>query len=160
MRSLLYSLGAAAFCLAVLGSAGGSERSSGERLPPYASVSERSQPDEPVAVDIWWLTDFQYEEGGQLPERIARLNGKPVVLTGYMHTFQKPQTGTFLMVDDGCACGGRPQVNRFVEVTLADDATTPYRPGLLDVSGVLEVKEKRDEDGFVVSLFRLKGEFY
>ena len=114
---------------------------------------------ETVEISLAELTKIKYEPGQPLPKKIQELDGKDVVITGFMH----PDTGydveSFLLVSEGCACGASPQPNHFVEVTLNGDRTSRKR-GELTFRGTFSVGEVLDDDGFVESLFRLEGDYY
>lgn len=115
--------------------------------------------DDPIEVDILELTSIDYEEGKELPKKIRDLDGKKIVISGYMQSQPKKDVNQFLIVGNSCQCAGRPLVQHFVEVTLDDDKTTGYKPGQLTFIGTLEVGEVK-EDGFVKSIYRLKGDFF
>ena len=65
----------------------------------------------------------------------------------------------FLLVSNACQCSGSPLVHHFVKVDLGDEMTD-FRPGFIEVIGTLSIGEKEDENGFVTSVYRLKGEFF
>ena len=113
--------------------------------------------DEAIEVDIRKLTEVDWKEGQELPKEIRELDGKEVVISGYMQEQFQDDRKTFLIVSDSCQCSGTPLHNHFVEITLENE--TDYRTGQLTFKGKLSVGEK-EEDGFVTSLYRLEGEFF
>ncbi len=113
--------------------------------------------DDPIEVDIMKLTKIDWQQGKELPKEIRDLDGKEIIISGYMLTQFRDERKTIMIVDDSCQCAGTPAPNHFVEVTL--DAKTEYKPGQLTFRGTLSVGEV-EEDGFVTSLYRLEGSFF
>ena len=120
-------------------------------------VSLAGAVDEAIEVDIRKLTEVDWKEGQELPKEIRELDGKEVVISGYMQEQFQDDRKTFLIVSDSCQCSGTPLPNHFVEITLENE--TDYRTGQLTFKGKLSVGEK-EEDGFVTSLYRLEGSFF
>lgn len=114
-----------------------------------------SSEDEPEKLDFQTLMDFEYEEGKELPKSIRDLDGKKVLLKGYMDTFTPENTRQFFMMSESCACNGEVKMNHFVDVSLTSQVTG-YDPGLLTVVGTLSVGAV-EEDGFVISIFQIEG---
>lgn len=112
-----------------------------------------------IDLDIRTLTSIDWEEGDELPEEIQELDGRLVVLKGYMRADQAHGLSEFLLVAAECACAGRPQVQHFVQVTLEDEEID-YRSSPVEIEGRLGVGVQRDEDGFIESLYRLPGRLY
>ena len=113
--------------------------------------------DDPIEVDIMTLTKIDWQQGQELPKEIRELDGKTIVISGYMQSQFTDERETFLLVSDSCQCGGTPSPHHFIEVTLDDK--TEYKPGQLTFMGTLSVGEV-EEDGFVKSLYRLEGSFF
>ena len=111
--------------------------------------------DEAIEVDIEDLTGIDYKRGRKLPKSIEKLDGKRIKITGYMAVGTLEGTSTFELVPESCECG-RSKVQHFIEVEVENGGVT-YQPGRVDLEGVLSVGEV-EEDGFVVSLYRLKIE--
>lgn len=126
-------------------------------LLSIASFAGASALEEAIEVDIRKLTEVDWKEGQELPKDIQDLDGKEVVISGYMQEQFQDDRKTFLIVSDSCQCSGTPLPNHFVEITLENE--TDYRTGQLTFKGKLSVGEK-EEDGFVTSLYRLEGEFF
>ena len=117
------------------------------------SVEVRSLEDEPIEVDLVELTSIDWKPGQKVPKKFQELDGKRVVIKGVMALGTVEGVDNFQLVNDGCNCG-TGKVQHFVQVTLAE-GVTQYTPDEITVSGTFSVGELV-EDGFVVSLFRLK----
>ncbi len=107
-----------------------------------------------VEVNIMELTQFDWEPGGELPDSITALDGESIEIKGYMALDTPEGTTTFRLSYYECGCGNA-QPNHFVQVDVDD--VVGYRPERLTLRGTLSVGEET-EDGFVVSLYRLKAE--
>ncbi|MEZ5978701.1 MAG: hypothetical protein R3F34_10825 [Planctomycetota bacterium] len=107
-----------------------------------------------IEVDVRDLTLLEWQEGDRLPDDITKLDGRRVCIRGYMHKSVTDTVTEFPMVSDSCQCTGTLLPHHFVEITLSSGDTSPI-PGEFEVVGKLSVGEKKDEDGFVVSLYRL-----
>jgi hypothetical protein len=101
------------------------------------------------------LMSIDYRPGKRLPAWVRALDGRRVRIEGYMALGTPEGMDKFELVWDSCGCG-QSNVNHFIEVTLTDETTT-FDPDIIFVEGELSVGEIR-EDGFVVSLFRLKAQ--
>ncbi len=101
------------------------------------------------------LMSIDYRPGKKLPAWVRALDGRRVRIDGYMALGTPEGIDKFELVWDSCGCG-QSNVNHFIEVTLTDETTT-FDPDIIYVEGELSVGEIR-EDGFVVSLFRLKAQ--
>jgi len=112
-----------------------------------------------VELDVRDLTTIEWEVGDLLPESITKLDGKRVVIRGYMHMSVTDTTTRFPLVADSCQCADRLLPHHYIDVELKRGDTGPI-PGEFEVLGKLSIGEVEDEDGFVVSLYRLSGEIY
>ena len=101
------------------------------------------------------LMSIDYRPGKRLPAWVRALDGRRVRIEGYMALGTPEGIDKFELVWDSCGCG-QSNVNHFIEVTLTDETTT-FDPDIIFVEGELSVGEIR-EDGFVISLFRLKAQ--
>ncbi len=101
------------------------------------------------------LMSIDYRPGKRLPAWVRALDGRRVRIEGYMALGTPEGIEKFELVWDSCGCG-QSNVNHFIEVTLTDETTT-FDPDIIFVEGEFSVGEIR-EDGFVVSLFRLKAQ--
>lgn len=125
----------------------------------WAANVSRAEPLEPtVEVDILTLTTIDWAPGDPLPAEIMALNGKRVVIRGYMHGSIMEETRRFPFVSDSCQCTARLMPHHFVDV-LVDDETDPIL-GQFEVIGRLNVGPREDDDGFVTSVYRLRGEIF
>jgi hypothetical protein len=111
---------------------------------------------ETIEVDIQKLTSIDWQQGKELPKEIRDLDGREIVISGYMQSQNVRDTDTLLIVSDSCQCTGTPLPHHFVRVKL--DKKTSYKPGQLTFIGKLSVGEEL-EDGFVTSIYRLEGKY-
>ena len=99
----------------------------------------------------------------QIPAEIHALNGRKVVLQGYMVPFKVDAEGNvrkFLLVrnQNWCCYGVVPRMNEWVSVTLMNGLKTEVVQDVpLTVYGTLKVGEEI-KDNYVVSVYRLEGE--
>ena len=108
-----------------------------------------------IELSLLELMSIDYRPGKRLPKWARALDGRRVRVEGYMALGTPEGIDKFELVWDSCGCG-QSNVNHFIEVTLTDETTT-FDPDIIYVEGELSVGEIR-EDGFVVSLFRLKAQ--
>ncbi len=108
-----------------------------------------------IELSLLDLMSIDYRPGKRLPKWARALDGRRVRVEGYMALGTPEGIDKFELVWDSCGCG-QSNVNHFIEVTLTDETTT-FDPDIIYVEGELSVGEIR-EDGFVVSLFRLKAQ--
>lgn len=127
-------------------------------LLTLGAVASDAAPDPTVEVDILTLTTIEWKPGDPLPQDILDLSGKRVVIRGYMHGSIDDETRRFPFVSDSCQCTARLMPHHFVDI-LVDEKTDPIA-GQFEVIGELNVGPRLDEDGFVTSVYRLKGEIY
>ena len=125
---------------------------------PMSAPAVGAAVEEPVEVDILDLTSIRWEPGDPLPKEIEDLDGKRVVIRGYMHQSITDETSEFPLVSDACQCTGNLMPHHFVQVDLGPRETDPI-PGSFEVIGTLSVGEV-EEDGFVTSVYRLRGRIY
>ena len=112
--------------------------------------------DDPIEVDLLYLTTIEYEEGTPLPAEIRELDGKKVFIWGWMSTDTLEGTTEFLLITDQCGCDGPPKLQHFVDVNMGD-RVIGYRPEKIKVTGTFSVGELVEDD-FVVSIYRLEAE--
>lgn len=110
-------------------------------------------------LDVRDLTTIEWKVGDTLPETITKYDGKRVVIRGYMHQSITDTTTRFPLVADSCQCADTLLPHHYIDVELKRGDTGPI-PGEFEVIGKLSIGEVTDEDGFVVSLYRLSGEIY
>lgn len=94
-----------------------------------------------------------------IPNSILRLDGQKVRLSGFMMPMQYDDTSvlSFLLLKDQqmCCFGMAPQINQFVTVGMTIPIATLDTP--VTVYGTLQVGEVTNEQGQVLSLYRLAG---
>lgn len=112
--------------------------------------------EDPVVVDFQTLMSFEYEVGGGIPDEVLELDGQRIRIDGYTDQNTPEGSRVFWLTSDACGCNGTPKLNHFVEVTL-QRGKIGYRPDLLTLEGDFSVGEV-EEDGFIVSLYRLEVE--
>ena len=122
-------------------------------LSPTPIVADDPLPDEIKEVNIEWLTSLDYREGQELPDEYLELDGKMVEIEGYMAIGTLEGIEKFELVPEPCECG-RSKVQHFIDVSMTEGTTT-FKPGRIILKGKFSVGEV-EEDGFVVSLFRLE----
>ena len=135
---------------------------------PVTKTTAQSQALPPLPPDV---TELRFNEFFKLPvgsfgleatEKLLSLRGKRVRLLVYMVREEAPAPGVFILaslpvnaaeVADGPA-DDLPPTATFVHVAVNADQAVPYTPGLLLLTGVLEVGAK-DESLDRVSTVRL-----
>jgi len=97
----------------------------------------------------------------QVPAQVMGLNGKNVVVTGYMlpTKIDKGLVTEFLLVSSPMLCcyGQTPQVNEFVVVNMGTHGIKPVMDTPVQFVGKLQIKEMY-EDGFLTNIYSLTGE--
>ena len=120
------------------------------------------------ALDFSLLGEFEYpvyvklkegEELPEIPEEVRALDGKDVVITGFMNPvrFDREGVSEFLLVKDilGCCFGATPRMNHWIRVRMKEGERAKfYAYDQLTVLGKLEVSEEL-EDGYVMSIYRM-----
>lgn len=95
------------------------------------------------------------------PKEIKALNGKKIVMDGFMFPidFEKGKVKSFLLSNGmfGCCFGDAPQITETIKVYRSDGKLMPYQ-SMARVTGILEVGEEFDADGYVDSVYRIKAE--
>lgn len=122
-------------------------------------------------LEFSFLTSFEYpdlveldaeEAPPELPSDIAELDGELIAIEGFMNplAFDREGVSQFALVNDplNCCFGATPSMNHWIDVTLPEgERTAFYSLDPVAVYGRLEVGEAF-EDGFVVSLFRMRAD--
>ncbi len=95
------------------------------------------------------------------PAEIRALNGKRVIVDGYMFPvdFEKGKVRSFLLSRAmfGCCYGDSPKITEIIKVMRADGKTMPYQ-AMASVTGILEVGEEFDSEGYIDSVYRIKAD--
>lgn len=94
------------------------------------------------------------------PPAARELEGKRVALAGFAQvtSFEAGRVRAFVLAryPAGCCFGGLPQYDEWVDVELARDAEVPDGSRPLRAVGRFEVGEVLGEEGYVLSLYRLR----
>jgi hypothetical protein len=95
------------------------------------------------------------------PKEIKALNGKKVIMDGFMFPidFEKGKVRSFILSNGmfGCCFGDAPAITETIKVFRADGKLMPYQ-SMARVTGILEVGEDFDADGYVDSVYRIKAD--
>jgi len=90
--------------------------------------------------------------------RLLALDGKRVRLVGFMAQMEMPPSGGFYLCprpvsadESGAGIGDLPVETVFVVMKSAGGGEVPYRPGPLEVTGVLQIRNHADQDGRVTA---------
>jgi len=107
------------------------------------------------------LTSWPYEDGlNGMPQRIKDLNGKKVLMTGFMLPIDEVQNiKEFLLVQSlwSCCFGQPPDINGIVRVVMPKGKTTDYFFDPLKIIGTFKV-EATVMDGYCVDIYQLHVE--
>ena len=101
--------------------------------------------------------DYDQDKGGNIPDDVKRLSGRPVRVRGYMIPMDQADNITkFALVPDLFACcfGQPPQVQHMVVANCPEGKAVGYSPDEIVVEGKLNVEEKKD-DGYIISIFEV-----
>jgi hypothetical protein len=104
------------------------------------------------------LMAWQYDatDDAPPPEKIAKLNGRKVTLTGFMYPLQQGDSIQYfclLRTTQTCCYGPRPQFNQYVFVEM-QAPTTFYRLDPVSCIGTFRIEPTPDE-GYI---YRMEGE--
>lgn len=119
------------------------------------------------ALELTWdeLSGFECAayastERAPIPEKIAALSGKEVLVDGYMMPLVAEAGGAkkFLLMryKFGCCYTVTPKINEWIEVTMEKGVADYIPDTLVTVRGVLEVVEEL-RDGAATGLYRMRG---
>jgi len=102
-------------------------------------------------------------EKDQIPQSIKKLDGRKVVIKGFMiplKTEEEHVTEFVLLRNQGACCFGVvPRINEWIHVRMAPNRKAPYALDIpLTVFGTLEVGEVYDDDGILMSLYRMEAD--
>jgi hypothetical protein len=118
------------------------------------------------------VVDIKFREFFKMPmgphgleptEKLLSLNGKQVRIIGYMVNAEEPAAGPFILAplavsmaekEDGPA-DDMPATTLFVHIENGENWVVPHVPGLLKLTGTLELGNREESDGRVSSI-RLK----
>jgi len=147
--------------------------------PPAPKVAEpepKKDPanDPPMAITFAKLGGYRYyppasrTKPGEkpvaksaIPEAVRALDGRKVSIEGYMIPidFQKGKIISFILSKAmfGCCYGDSPQINEVIKVVSADGKPMSYLT-MPRVTGILEVGEEFDSEGYIDSIYRIKAD--
>jgi len=97
----------------------------------------------------------------EIPAKVLALNGKRIVIDGYMMPLQYEAGGArkFLLMrfKFGCCYAVAPKINEWIEVTMEGGSVADYMPDTIaSVWGVLDIKEEQ-RDGVASGLYKIKA---
>ena len=113
-------------------------------------------PGDPTEIDFQELSDFEYEEGMELPSSVTQYNEKSITVAGFMRREDEMSGGAsahvgdeveyFMLVNDACGCEGTPKLNEIVFCAMPEGQTTKILPGVVKITGTLFVGEEKEDD--------------
>lgn len=131
------------------------------------------QPAKYTALDLYNLAEIRYVEPNPLdvkakrakafefPAWLKALDGKPVVIHGYMLPYDLSQVtvNEFMLMANGNTCCFTPpqSIKEYVYVTIKGWRAYPTTDEIT-VRGTFSVGEQFDEAGYVTSIFRINAE--
>ena len=127
----------------------------GEQRKPHAAPKDGQVID--LLIKDLGNFDYDQEKGGNIPEDVKRLAGRPVRLRGFMIPMDQADNITkFALVPDLFACcfGQPPQIQHMVVANCPEGKAVGYSPDEILVEGKLNVEEKKD-DGYIISIFEV-----
>lgn len=135
--------------------------------PPAPAAAPEGKDDKPMMLTFSKLM-FRYwpqtkEKGARdpFPKEIKSLNGKKVIMDGFMFPidFEKGKVRSFILSNGmfGCCFGDAPAITETIKVYRSDGKLMPYQ-SMARVTGILEVGEEYDADGYVDSVYRIKAD--
>jgi hypothetical protein len=144
-------------------------------LVGFLSTAVFAQQQGYLNVDLFGLSSFGYSsprpadiKAGKpfkstIPEKIKSLNGKRVRIDGFMIPYDQAamRVTEFMLVAsyDSCGFGDMPTgMTDCVHVSLPKGRTATYTANPIVASGVFEVGEEFDKEGFVTSVYRLEAD--
>ncbi len=125
------------------------------------------------AITFDFLAQYQYFPGtlltaeqrsaggtGRIPAEVTALDGKRVSIRGFMVPDSYPGDGvrTFLLVRNQLMCcfGIPVGMNEWIDVKMSGDRVAKFTPDVLvEVTGELDVGERSDDEGWVISIYRI-----
>jgi len=139
------------------------------KLPPGPAPEVKPPPvdDKPLMLTFSRLA-FRYwpqtkDKGARdpFPKEIKALNGRKIIMDGFMFPidFEKGKVRSFILSNGmfGCCFGDAPAITETIKVYRSDGKLMPYQ-SMARVTGVLEVGEEYDGDGYVDSVYRIRAE--
>ena len=127
---------------------------------PLTRHSGESDDPIPLDFDILGAWDFDETRDDPFPELVMALQGKKVLMRGFMlPDVDFEHITKFHLVRSlwGCCFGAPPRMNELIRVTTPDEEGMDYDYNPLEVVGTLEIVFEM-EDGILEDLYRLRAE--
>lgn len=106
------------------------------------------------------IGDWNYVEGKTpIPEKVQKLNGKLVEVTGFMMPINYTENiKNFILIQSlwGCCFGQTPAPNHIIVVNMEEGKTVDFYPDPIRVIGTFSVGETREE-GYLISVYQVTG---
>ena len=98
-------------------------------------------------------------ERSMLGKKIEALNGKPIVVRGFILPAYTPKLKNFVLMRDNMECcfGPGAAMCDSIQVDMDPGLTARYTPVMVAVEGVLTIREFKDVDGVVRSVYHLQA---
>jgi len=143
--------------------------------PPRAEVKAADGGPEYLPMTLQQLGAFKYEppvpplrgaappppRPDPFPPDLKNLDGRKVEISGFMYPLrmERGKIAEFLLMPSilSCCFADRVKMNEFVAILPADGKPIRFLTQVT-VRGALEVGEEKDEDGWVMSVYRMKAE--
>jgi hypothetical protein len=159
------------------GKTGPTANSATNRAPDAVPTADASgKAGEYLVVDFEELASFNFtapdtqvtnqtaavdEADKYIPPLIKRLDGKKVLLRGFMLPlkFESDQTTEFLLMRSQATCcfGAAPKINEMAYVKTINKGVKPLMDVPLTIKGTLHVSVFRD-NGYITGIYRMDGE--
>lgn len=141
----------------------------GRRTPPSGDTATNpDDPDAPSSITeaiakALAEREARSEEDSPFPEEIRALDGKTVLIEGYMHpvAYIDDKVSAFVLSRylPGCCWGDVLVFDEWVQVDVLDeDGTEIVTIGTVLIEGTFHVGERIDEFGYVTSIYQLEAE--
>ena len=153
--------------LGIRSTAAGGEPAPAKFVPGGATPTSASGPasgppagalDDGDALDWSILTAYEYADGlANLPESVKALDGKPVVLRGFLTPlYEFDDIHEFILVANHMSCcfGMPAGISGQIQVKIAGERGLPNTNEPLEVRGTFRVVETK-EQGYILSIFRV-----
>ena len=132
---------------------------------PDFAADKRKKHEKPAEGHLLDLTikelgNFEYDanKGGNIPQDVKDLSGCKLRLHGFMIPMDQAESITqFALVPSLFACcfGQPPQIQHTIVVNCPKGKAVSYYGDEIVVEGELKVEEKKDDDGYIVSVFEM-----
>lgn len=138
------------------------------RRSPQAKGDDPDDPDAPSNITeaiakALAEREARSEEDSPFPEEIRALDGKRVLIEGYMHpvAYIEDRVSAFVLSRylPGCCWGDVLVFDEWVQIDVLDeDGTEIVTIGTVLIEGTFHVGERIDEFGYVTSIYQLEAE--